>query len=145
MLGSRERDPQELQQRAGAVLVTVPMLALEPANRVKVGRLRIGAPVVDLVGVLMHPGTSHVMFTTPQRLLVKAAQLECAYHLVFSRPGDVNAVFGIAIHRTRFAPRCGFAAGLCLRWRKRETIHDFRHGVASRRVPLRQLALKRRV
>ena len=136
-----KRHAQELQQSADAVFVAVAVLALETAHREQVGRLEVGCAAVDLVGVLMHPRTSNVVFAAAQRLFIKPAFFQRSDNLVLVGARDVNAVLDIA--HSGFAARCFLA-----RFNRRcqfQALDNLVDGVAAVGVELDQLALERRV
>ena len=142
VLCSLKRHAQELQQSANAVFVAVAVLALEPAHRVQVGRLKICAAMVVLVGMLMQPRTRNVVFAAAQWLLIKPAFFQRCNDLVFVGAGHINAVC-IAVDCSSFAARCFLAR--FNRWCQFQALDNLVNGVAPVGVELNQLALERGV
>ena len=52
---------KEFEQGADVVLVAVRVLATKAAHRIELVRLEVGRAGVQLIGMLLHPGTGHVV------------------------------------------------------------------------------------
>ena len=83
---------EEFKQRPNVIFAAMGMLAAKATHRIQFIGFKIGRAGVQLVGMFLHPRTSHVVLTGPQRCLVKPPRLECRDNRVLRRFGCQNVI-----------------------------------------------------